>query len=335
MKLIIFLLLACTTITVNGQVSFDTSSLIRDNKAIYSLVVSVKDSVLYVRSFNGKKNDDLFNNQSLTKSIEAVLLGIAIDKGFIGSLDTKIADILPELKNDPDTRKLNITIGDVMNQASGLWHENLAQLNVYLGMNDPSGYVLKQPLLSEPGNTLHYNNAASHLMSVVLSKVTGQTTFDFARKYLFEPLDILRVEWPKMKDGYYDGSGLLSVRMSAVDMNKIGRLLLNGGRYKGKQVVSQKWVQTLLKPVKTYPAPWGLSNNTYGLCFYHKIYNDEPLTYGMGWNGQFLIVIPGLEAVISVNQEVNDQMAIQQSSIFMGRIFPLIFDWIKAVKGAR
>src|SRR5688572_28624492 len=65
MKLIIFLLLACTTITVNGQVSFDTSSLIRDNKAIYSLVVSVKDSVLYVRSFNGKKNDDLFNNQSL------------------------------------------------------------------------------------------------------------------------------------------------------------------------------------------------------------------------------------------------------------------------------
>jgi CubicO group peptidase (beta-lactamase class C family) len=335
MRLITFLLLACTTVTVNGQVTFDTSSLIRDSKAIYSLVVSVKDSVLYARSFNGKKNDDLFNNQSLTKSIEAVLLGIAIDKGFIKSLDTKIADILPELKNDPDTRKLNITVGDVMNQASGLWHENLAQLNVYLGLSDPSGYVLKQPLLSEPGSMLLYNNAASHLMSVILSKTTGQTTLDFARKYLFEPLDIRRVEWPKMKDGYYDGSGLLSVRMSTIDVNKIGRLLLNGGRYKGKQVVSQKWVQTLLKPVKTYPAPWGLVNTTYGLCFYHKTYNDEPLTYGMGWGGQFLIVIPGLDAVISVNQEVNDQMAIQQSSIFMGRIFPLIFDWIKTVKGTR
>ncbi|HEX6428172.1 MAG TPA: serine hydrolase [Niastella sp.] len=335
MRIIILLILACTTVTVNAQLSLDTSSNVRNNKAIFSLVVSVKDSVLYARSFNGKKNDDLFNNQSLTKSIEAVLIGIAIDKGFIRSLDTRVADMLPDLKNDPDKRKLNITVGDVMNQTSGFWHENLERLDIYLGLNDPSGHVLKQPLVSEPGSTLHYNNAASHLMSVILSKATGQTTFEFARKYLLEPLDIHHVEWPKMKDGYYDGSGLLSVRMSTVDVNKIGSLLLNGGHYKGKQVVSQKWVQTLLKPVKTYPAPWGLVNTTYGLCFYHKTYNGEPVIYGMGWGGQFLIVVPGLDAVIAVNQQVNDQTARQQSTIFMGSIFPLIYEQIKALKGTR
>ncbi len=332
MRKIILFVLVLTAVSVEGQISFDTSWYIRNNPAIFSLVVSIKGNTVYAKSFNGKKNEDLFNNQSLTKSIEAVLVGIAIDKGYIKSLDTKIADILPVLKDDPDKRKLTITVGDVMNQASGLWHENLMQLNVYLELNDPSGYVLKQPLISEPGAILHYNNAASHLLSVILSKTTKQTTFDFARQYLFEPLDIYQAEWPKMKDGFYDGSGLLSVRMSTVDVNKIGRLLLDKGLYQGKQIVSEKWVRTILEPAKTYPAPWGLTNTTYGLCFYHKKYNGEALIYGMGWGGQFLILIPGLEAVITVNQLVNDSTAFQQSETFMGRILPLIFEQIKASK---
>jgi hypothetical protein len=91
-------------------------------------------------------------------------------------------------------------------------------------------------------------------------------------------------------------------------------------------------VQTLFNPAKTYPAPWGLPNTTYGLCFYHKMYNEEAITFGMGWGGQYLVLIPGLHAAISVNQSVNDQTAIQQSEIFMGRIFPLIFEKIKKTK---
>lgn len=314
-----------------SQVSFDTSTLIKNNPGIYSLVVSLKGKNIYHRSFNGKKENELFNNQSLTKSIEAVLIGIAIDKGYIKSLDTKIADILPTLKDDSDNRKLNITLVDVMNQASG-WHENLGELPLFMAQDNPSAFLLKQPLGSDPGKELHYNNAASHLISVILTKTTGLTTFQFARKYLFEPLDIHRVEWPQMKDGYNDGSGLLSVRLSTADVNRIGIMLLNGGSYKGNRIVSQKWVQTLFKPFKTYPAPWGLQNTTYALCFYHKNYNNEAITYGMGWGGQFLILIPGLNAVISVNQSVSDETAIQQSDLFMDRIFPLIFDWIRTAK---
>lgn len=333
MRIIIFFLLLFPVLSASSQPPFDTSALVRDNRSIYSLVVSVKDSIIYNRTFNGKRTDDVFNNQSLTKDICAVLIAIAIDKGFIPSLDVPVADMLPALKNDPDKRKQLITLREIMNQASGLWHENLERLDIYLGMADPSGYVLKQPLLSDPGSELHYNNAASHLMSAIITKATGQTTFDFARKYLFAPLDIHHVEWPKMKDGYYDASGLLSVRMSTMDVNKIGRLLLNNGRYKDKQVVSQKWVQQLLTPVKTYPAPWGLQNTNYGLCFYHKNFKGEALAYGMGWGGQFLILIPGMDAVISVNQEVNDRSAIRQSGVFMEGIFPMVFDWIRQNTG--
>jgi CubicO group peptidase (beta-lactamase class C family) len=326
MRIIIFSVFVFATLAGTCQPSFDTASCIRDNKAILSLVVSVKDSTIYARSFNGKKNDDLFNNQSLTKSIEAVLIGIAIDKGFIRSPDTKLVEFFPELKNDSDKRKPDITLADVMNQASGLWHENLERLDLYLKLKDPSGYVLQQPLQSQPGSELHYNNAASHLISVILSKTTKQTSLNFARKYLFDPLDIRNVEWPAMNDGFCDGSGLLSIRMSAVDVNKIGRLLLDGGRYNGRQIVSQTWVHTLLEPAKTYPAPWGLVNNTYALCFYHKTYRNEQVVYGMGWGGQYLVLIPHLHVVITVNQQVNNATAIRQSETFMNCIFPLIVE---------
>jgi hypothetical protein len=71
-------------------------------------------------------------------------------------------------------------------------------------------------------------------------------------------------------------------------------------------------------------------NNTYALCFYHKTYRNQPVIYGMGWGGQYLVIIPGLKAVISVNQQVNDATAIRQSEIFMGCIFPLIIESIAA-----
>lgn len=329
MRIIFFLLLTTTAISVKSQAPFDTASAIGNNRGIYSLVVAVKDQVIYTKAFNGQKIDDLRNHQSLTKSLDAVLVGIAIDKGFIPSINTKLCDILPALKNDPDKRKQQITIADIMNQASGLWHENLDQLNVYLGLPDPSDYVWQQPLLSDPGSELHYNNAASHLISVILTKATGQRTLDFARQYLFTPLGIEHVEWPVMKDGFNDGSGLLSVRIRTADMNKIGRLILDSGRYNGQQLVATQWTQALLHPPKTYPAPWGLRNTTYGLFFYHKTCKGENITYGMGWGGQFLILIPGLDAVISVNQAVDDRNAIRQSDVFMGEIFPMIFDWIQ------
>lgn len=327
-RYVLFLAFVFSCFSSYAQAPFDTATALRNNPGIFSLVVTMDDSTVYSRYFNGKGSTELFNNQSLTKSIEAVLICIAIDKGFIPSLYTGIANYFPLLKNDPDKRKTTITIADVMNQASGLWHENLAQLDAYLRLEDPSGYVLKQPLLSAPGSELHYNNAASHLLSVILSKATGLSTYDFARRYLLDPLDIRQSSWPKMKDGYYDGSGLMSIHLRTSDINKIGRLLLNEGRYKEQQIVSAKWTQMLLNPPKTYPAPWHLRNTAYGLCYYHKTYRGEKMVYGMGWGGQFLILLPGLHTVISVNQDVNDRTAIQQSDLFMDSILPMIFDWI-------
>lgn len=75
MRIFIFFLLFFSVLTTSAQTPFDTSALVRDNRGIYSLVIAVKDSIIYNRTFNGKQADDLFNNQSLTKNICAVLIG--------------------------------------------------------------------------------------------------------------------------------------------------------------------------------------------------------------------------------------------------------------------
>jgi len=312
-----------------AQVRIDTSQFVTNNRQLYSVVVSQQDKIVYARYFNAKTADVLFNNQSLTKSVVSLLIGIAIDKGYIRSVDEKIVDFFPELKQDTDKRKREVTIREIMNQASGLWHEDLQNLGGYLKLSAQYVYTLKAPMVSEPGKVFHYNNAASHLLSVIISKSTGMGTLQFAQKYLFGPLGIKNVQWDKMNDGYYDGCGLLSVHLSTGDMNKIGTLLLHQGYYNNKRIVPQAWIDQTLKPSIFYHTPWGFTGSTYALCWYHYNYKDTPVTYGLGWGGQFIFIIPAKKAVITVNESVDDATAIRASNLFLDKIFPLIYEGLK------
>jgi CubicO group peptidase (beta-lactamase class C family) len=321
---IVFFLL--THGSLHAQLHLDTSAYLKNNPGIYSIVVAKNDRVIYKNYYNHYSEDSLFNDQSLTKSIGSLLIGIAIDKGYIRSVDEKAADFFPELKADSDKRKQEITIRQIMNQASGLYHENLEQLSVFLSLPDPSAFVVKAPLVADPGKEFHYNNAATHLLSVILTKSTGMDTWSFAKKFLFNPLGIKQFEWMKMRDGYYDGCGLLSVRLRSEDMVKVGMLLLNKGVYEHRQIVPAQWVASLFQPDISYSTEWGFDRSTYALCYYHTVYEGVPLTYGMGWGGQFLILIPSLNAIVVTNENSADVHAIQQSIVFMHRIFPLIFE---------
>jgi CubicO group peptidase (beta-lactamase class C family) len=305
----------------------DTVTAIRDNPGLYSIVLSRDNHIVYEKYFNGAGKDDLRNDQSLTKDICSLLIGIAIDKGYIHSVDEKISRWFPELNKDTDARKRTITIRELMNQASGLNHEQLGTMTGigdFLALPDPSGYTLQAPMVGDPGREWHYNNAATHLLSLIITRSTGMNTLSFAEKYLFHPLGIQEVSWMKMKDGYYDGSGLLSIRLRTCDLIKIGYLLLQEGQYAGRVIVSRKWIDSILRPMAPYNADWGFQSSTYALCWYHARAYGVEITYGMGWGGQFLVVIPSLRAVMAVNESVSDFHAIAQSTLFITKIFPAL-----------
>jgi CubicO group peptidase (beta-lactamase class C family) len=297
---------------------------VKADSALYAIVITKNEKKVYEHYFNQKSATNLFNDQSLTKSIISILVGIAIDKQFISSLDEKIVRFFPDLKQDSNQKKQGITIRQIMNQASGLYHEDLTRLDKYLSLPDPSAYTIRQPLLTDPGSIFHYSNAASHLLSVIVTKASGLSTLEFAKKYLFDPMKIERVEWMKMNDGYYDGSGLRSVRLSITDMNRIGALLLDSGRYDGRQIVSSSYIQQLLDPDRRYQTNWGFPGSKYALCWYHKNYRGIQIIYGLGWGGQFNFIIQSMHTVITVNESVNDETAIRQGILFQEKIFPMI-----------
>ncbi len=311
-----------------AQIRIDTAGYIKNNSLIYSLVISKNNKIIHQQYFNGRDSTTLFNDQSLTKSVMALLIGIAIDKGYIRSVDEKIADFFPELKIDTDKRKQDITIRQVMNQASGFYHEGV-NVGALLTLPDPSGYVIKAPLVSEPGKVFRYNNAATHLLSVIITKSTGMDTRAFAKKLLFDPLGITSFDWKKLKDGYYDGCGLLSIRLRSVDMLKLGNLVLNKGKYHNRQIIPVKWISSIINPEITYQTPWGLDDSLYGLCWYHANYQGTKIVYALGWGGQFMFVIPSLKTVIMTNSSVADVTAIKEAALITGRLFPELMKQLK------
>ncbi|MEZ2338528.1 serine hydrolase domain-containing protein [Mucilaginibacter sp. RCC_168] len=330
MKRIAILLVLCFISYVQSfaQIHIDTTGYIKNNPLLYSLVISKSDKIICQQYFNGQDSTTLFNDQSLTKSVTALLIGIAIDKGYIRSVDEKVANFFPELKTDTDKRKQDITIRQVMNQASGFYHEGV-NVGALLNIPDPSGYVIKAPLVSEPGKVFRYNNAATHLLSVIITKSTGMDTYSFAKKFLFDPLGITTFDWKKMNDGYYDGCGLLSIRLRSVDMLKLGNLVLNKGVYHNRQIIPAKWIASIINPEVTYKTPWGLDNSLYGQCWYHADYQGIKITYALGWGGQFMFVIPSLKAVITTNSSVADATAIKEAALITRRLFPELLKQLK------
>lgn len=313
---------------LNSQAQITDSALAK-LPGLYCIAVSINDTIRYDRHFNKTTPDDVFDDQSLTKSMGSLLIGIAIDKGLIPSLDTKLTQWFPQLNNDPDKRKQDITLRHIMNQASGLRHEDLDKPNgigEWLALTDMAGFVLDPPLLTTPGEVFHYSNAATHLLGIILTKSSGMDVLSFAKKYLLHPLDITTVEWRKAKDGYYDLAGLENIRLRTADWLKIGSLLLHEGQYHQKQIVPKQWINQIIHPDKTYPTEWGFHPSQYGLCWYHINYKGREMVYGLGWGGQFLVVVPELKMVLAINQSKEDQNAIRRAARFLESIFPAFFD---------
>ncbi len=166
---------------------------------------------------------------SATKSITGTLIGIAIDKGLIDSVDHKLLDFFPDRTfANVDTQKQSITLRHVLSMSSGLdWPHN--GLNEYLepGMEaskDWVQFVLDRPMAAAPGSVFVYNSGGSHLLSAVIQKATGMSALDFAQKHLFAPLGITNVTWATDPQGINFGAANLA--MSPRDMAKLGYLYL-------------------------------------------------------------------------------------------------------------
>lgn len=241
----------------------------------------------------------LHDLRSVTKSVVGLLYGIALDRGLVpppqAPLLAQFPDY-PDLAADP--ARAGLTIGHALTMTLGLdWDEYRSYadpLNSEIAMeNAPDRYrfVLERAVLQAPGTHWVYSGGATALVGAIIERGSGQRIEDFAREALFAPLGILRFEWLSGADGV--ASPASGLRLSALDLMRIGRLVLEGGRIDGRQVVSKGWLDvSLARAVSTddgldYGHFWFL-----GAAPVPAFGAERPWMAGFGNGGQRLWLMP-------------------------------------------
>lgn len=281
--------------------------------------------------------DTLHRIMSDTKSIVSILIGLAIENGYIESVDQSIFDYLPEHQDLKTDGKDKITIENLLTMESGLkWDEWSASLSstsndaigIWFSDKDPVIFVLERPFVYEPGTRFIYSGGNMEVLGEIIQNATGMNVEEFAGKYLFELLGINSFTWEEFGE-YYNCAGGLS--LTPRDMLKIGVTFLNNGAWDGKQVISEQWV-------KKSAFPFG--NNTginvpgtdskrmgYSYSWWTKDYSlsgkEINIYYAGGWGGQRIMVLPEVNSVI-VFTGGNYTSTVRTFKILEKYIFPAI-----------
>lgn len=266
------------------------------NPLTHSVIIYKNGNILYENYFNNFNPEKLNNLKSVTKSIVSLLIGIAIDKGYIVSESVKVSELLPELfEGVRDKRKFEITIRDLLTMSAGFQWNNLGgkRRSEWDKSENPSRYLIQNiPLVNNPGDKWNYNSGLSHLLSVIITRTSRMTTLEFARKYLFNPLGINDIKWSKARDGIYKGNSELW--MKPKDLLKIGIMLMNKGVWENKVIVSDKWIE---KSTRKYFDGFEQIGG-YGYHWHTRKFGKYNSYLAAGWGGQFLIIIPELKMVV-------------------------------------
>ena len=204
----------------------------RNTSNLRSLLVYQEGELIAEEYFDRFPSDSLEHVRSVTKSVMTTLIGIAIDKEIIKSVNDPITKYLG---NDAKGKE-EVTIKHLMAMTSGIaWNEVMGNMEIdqWINSKSPLKYVLNKELENAPGTSWKYSTGIIHLLSVILSEASGMSTLEFANTYLFHPLGITKVKWQLLNDGYYHGGSRLQLKPR--DMLKFGRLYLNKGTFNGKK----------------------------------------------------------------------------------------------------
>jgi CubicO group peptidase (beta-lactamase class C family) len=262
----------------------------------FTSLLMVRDGKLVLEEyFHGFHADSIHDVRSVTKSIVSTLTGIALDVGFISSIDETLEDHLPANEFDLTAEQKNISIRHLLTMSSGFqWNEwTSTSYNDWILSGDHTGYLLGLSQQSIPGSEFTYNSAAVHLLGVVIEKAVGMKLYDFANQYLFDRIGVGTKEWELLSDGYVNaGSGL---DLSSRDLARFGQLILQKGRSGNQTIVSESWVTDATDSKFSWSFDYGaLKNYSYGYLWWTP--PDAILAWGYG--GQFIYIVPDKNLVI-------------------------------------
>jgi CubicO group peptidase (beta-lactamase class C family) len=285
---------------------------------VHAVLVVRKGTLVYERYFTGEDErlgqplgaitfdaatrHDL---RSISKSVTALVFGIAVDRGWIKEIDTPVFAYFPEYADLKTPEKERITLRHLLTMSAGFaWNEQIPYSNPANSerqmwvARDLYRYVLQQPLATAPGLVYNYSGGATSLLAAIVSKTAGKPFDVVANDVLSAPLGIVDVEWVRHANG--DAAASAGLRLRPRDLAKIGQLVLAKGAWQGKQVVPAAWIEQSIAPQIN-----GEGTYFYGYQWWlgRSLVQRRAVEWaaGVGWGGQRLFILPSEDTVIVVH----------------------------------
>lgn len=267
------------------------------------------------------KNEELMNDmRSISKPIISLSLGIAINEGLYLNgekinLDTKIYPFfenIVKIKNTENIEKLKlVTLRHLLTHSIGfneglLFSKDLKEMD----LNKLLEYIFNYNITHEPGTTFVYSNVGPYIISALIQEYLNINLADWVNEVLFKKLDIKDFEWKNY--GPYC-AGATGLKLKHKDLHKVGLLLKNKGKYDGLQIVPSNWVEMMTSFQVGTPNMYDKKRvfPKYGYGFFMYICDNETF-YCDGTDGQYLIVIPKKDILISTFGHQSDMKPITE-----------------------
>jgi CubicO group peptidase (beta-lactamase class C family) len=282
------------------------SSTLSGNRYVRCLLVERNGILVMEEYFGGATSGTPFDVRSVTKTVTALLVGQAVADGSIRDIDQTIGEFLDRVVPGLAPENSRISIRHLLTMTSGLpWLElgsEYQDFGPWVRSADQLRWILDMPPDHPPGEYWHYNTAASHVLSAILTEATGKTARQLAEEDLFGPLQSEVAAWPTDSRGYnFGGHGIV---LTGPTLVKIGRLALDGGVWQGRQIVPRQWIAeaTATQVATNGGIPWGPG---YGYLWWTGTDTRTGLRYyyANGYGGQFIVNVPVRNATIVATTE--------------------------------
>jgi CubicO group peptidase (beta-lactamase class C family) len=257
------------------------------------ILVSQRGEIVLERYTGGAGADQATNVKSASKSVLSALVGIAISEGRIRGTDQPISDFFPAYFARPgvDPRKRGITVGHLLSMQAGLESTSFGEYGAWVGSRHWVNAALDQPMVDEPGGQMLYSTGSTHLLSAILTRATGKSTWAYANEKIAEPLGFRIRPWQRDPQGiFFVGNDMY---LTPRQMLRFGQMWLDGGVYRGRRIVPEAWVRESVRPRTTSP----FNGHGYGLGWWSRDSGGRRVSFAWGYGGQYVFVVPELELV--------------------------------------
>jgi len=276
----------------------DVAGAARALPQLHSILVARRGETVVAQTFRGPGLDAPANVKSVSKSIVALLLGAAIDRGIVPSVEATLADVAPELvPANADPRVAGLTLEDLVTLRAGLERTSGPNYGEWVASPNWVADALSRPFVAEPGERMLYSTGSFHILGATLARTADRSLLALARDWLGEPLGIDIPPWSRDPQGYYLGGNEMALTPRA--MLKIGEMVRQAGTWDGVQVLSRAWIDASLTPVTR--SPW--SGLGYGYGWFIDETDAGRMAIARGYGGQIIATAPGAEITVAITSD--------------------------------